>query len=75
MTMHQIAELRRWRREKTYITGHVYNDPNDIWEDGEFTDFNLSDHPSYNISDNGSFYILVIDKTQIFKLAKDEEVK
>lgn len=34
MTM-QMAELRRWRKEGSFVIGIVYNDPNEIWEDGE----------------------------------------
>lgn len=35
MTTHQMAELRSWRKEGSFVIGIVYNDPNDIWEDGE----------------------------------------
>lgn len=73
--MHQTAELRRWRREKDYFTGYVYNDPNDVWEDGEFTDFSLEDHSPSGITDNGMFYLVYIGSLTVFKLMKDDEIK
>jgi hypothetical protein len=73
MTTYQTAEIRRWRREKNYITGYVYNDPNDIWEDGEFFDIDLDDQPA-TLLDQGRFLLLVTRAT-VFKLDKDEQQK
>ncbi len=75
MTMHQTAELRRWWRDgrkikEITIWGHVYNDPNDFWDDGDLGEFEIRE-----LIDCGNFYVLHTTGVTIFKLDKGEERK
>lgn len=74
MTTHQTAELRRWWRDpnkrKNTIWGHVYNDPNDFWDDGELGEFEV-----VSLVNTVNFYILHTSGMTIFKLDKGDELQ
>jgi len=68
--MFQTAELRKWWREGKKIWGHVYNDPDDFWDNGELGEF----EPVIEV-DCGQFIVVHTHGKTIFKLDKDEERK
>ena len=68
------GELRKWRRKsrgdgKTYIIGHMYNDTNDIWEDGEVAFIFYNDW-----IESVNFYLAVTGHVGCIKCPKDEEI-
>jgi hypothetical protein len=73
--MSMLPELRRWRKEKDYFTGYVYNDGRQVWDEGEFTDFSLADQPHSYLVDCGLYFIIYINATPMFRLNKDDEIK
>lgn len=64
------AELRKWRRNGEYIEGYIYQDINDIWEDGDHAILG----PVLSWPESANFY-LAVTLTACYKLSKDEEVK
>lgn len=62
------AELRKWRRSANGVTGFIYNDINEVWEDGEEAFFTVKEYvESVN-------YYLAVTNTEVYKLPKDEEL-
>ena len=76
-TYQQLAELRRWWRDRKspssidlIICGYVYSDPDQFWNDGDFGEFEV-----VTLVDAGPFYIMHTKGKTIFKLDKDDEGK
>ena len=63
------AELRKWRRNGSHIEGYVYNDVNDIWEDGDHALI----YPVISWVESANFY-LAVTHTACYKCSKDEEL-
>ena len=68
-----IGELRNWRRKtrndgRNFVIGKMYNDVNDIWEDGDEAFILYTDW-----IESTNFY-LAINKMGAFKCPKDEEI-
>lgn len=67
------AELRKWRRrpeEGTLIVeGYIYNDINDVWEDGDLALI----YPVIDWVESVNFY-LAVTNTACYKCPKDEEM-
>lgn len=70
------GELRKWRlhnakgNKKGVVSGAMYNDVNDIWENGEAAVIHFVDWV-----ESANFYLAVCHGTGCIKLSKDEERK
>ena len=66
-----LPELRRWSRKNGHITGYVYNDPKDIYDNGEHAVIGVGE-----MLDKGLYYLLRQYGSDIrfFKLMKDDEI-
>ena len=66
------AELRKWRYspETKQVEGHIYNDINDVWEDGDLALI----YPVVEWVESTNFY-LAVTNTACYKCPKDEEIK
>lgn len=61
------AEIRNWRRKNGEIDGHVFNDQNAIFDDGEYIIVKVLSF------DQGSTFALVRAENGIFKLFNEEK--
>lgn len=66
------AELRKWRYDsvRQKVEGFIYNDVNDVWEDGDFALI----YPVIQWVESANFY-LAVTNTACYKCSKDEESK
>ena len=74
MTLRQptiTAELRQWRRSNNGVTGFIYNDRNEVWDDGEEAFFSV---PPDGWSEHTNYW-LVKTNTEVYRCDKDEEIK
>lgn len=63
------GELRKWQRDvaRNVVIGKMYNDVNDIWEDGEDAVIHYKDWV-----ESANFYLAVTNHSCV-KCSKDEE--
>lgn len=72
MTLRQpmiTAELRQWRRSNNGVTGFIYRDRNEVWDDGEEAFFSIT-----RWEDCSTFW-LAHSNTEVYQCDKDEEIK
>lgn len=67
----RLAEIRRWSRNGFQVTGYVWNDPKDIYVNGEFICLTVNKE---DWLDNNSYYLYTMSQYRIFMLMKDEEI-
>lgn len=71
MTTNQMAEIRSWRlRNDGTVAGYVHNDPNDVWEDGEFAVLG-----PFTVKMESTNFFVFKEGSLTFKAMKDEEKK
>ena len=71
MTTGQMAEVRKWRRSiNGCISGYIHNDPNDVWDDGEFAILG-----PFEVELESANFFVFKQGSLTFKAMKDEEKK
>jgi hypothetical protein len=67
------GELRKWHHDvidgQRVIVGYMYNDRNDIWDDGDIAILHYRD-----LYESANFYIAFMNLSICIKCPKDEEV-
>lgn len=70
MTTGQVAELRKWHKQGSFVTGLCYNDPHDFYDDGD--DAYIGPITQW---EECSTFFLAHCNNLVFKCPKDEEQK